>query len=85
MEYKYYLGILPSVLLLFKRQAIVLIRITFKNERAGGIVQKLWDDMWMSQTKEAKPICIYVFPFSRKIDYSAITKIEEIVLWGCWH
>lgn len=40
-----YLGFLPKVLLLFKHQAIVLIGITFKNERAGNIVQKLLNDM----------------------------------------
>lgn len=81
-----YLGFSPSVLLLFKHQATVLIGITFKNERAGKIVRKLLDDEWASQRGEAKPVCIYVIPFSRKeVDYAVITKIEVIVLWGYWH
>lgn len=60
-----YLGFLQSVLLLFKHQAMVLIRITFKNERPGNIVQKLLDGV--SEPKKGKQnLFVFMFPFSRK-------------------
>lgn len=78
LEYWWLSWLLPSALLLFKHQAMVLIRITFKNERPGNIVQKLLDDVHESK-REARPVCIYVFPFIRKeADYSVITNIEAV-------